>query len=83
LNSHSNVTIYSYEYFANAALSSLGVDVEVEAERQQFLGHIGQIDDGMRHQLDLLANLTLDDNSDQCIPKVIEALQGIKIVGAW
>lgn len=36
----------------------------------------------MREHLDLLANLTLDDNSDQCIPKVIEALQGIKIIAA-
>jgi alpha-tubulin suppressor-like RCC1 family protein len=30
----------------------------------------------------MLANLTLDDSSDQCIPKVIDSLQGIKIVGA-
>uniref|UniRef100_A0A8J9T615 Uncharacterized protein n=1 Tax=Phaeodactylum tricornutum TaxID=2850 RepID=A0A8J9T615_PHATR len=32
--------------------------------------------------LDLIANLSLDDSSDQCIPKVIESLQGIPMVGA-
>lgn len=35
----------------------------------------------MRQQIDLLANLTLDDNSDQCIPQVIDSLQGIQIIG--
>lgn len=40
------------------------------------------LDDQMRNQLDLLTNLTLDDSSDQCIPKVIDSLQGIRIVGA-
>jgi alpha-tubulin suppressor-like RCC1 family protein len=32
--------------------------------------------------LDLIANLTLDDSSDQCIPKVVDTLQGIRLVGA-
>jgi hypothetical protein len=32
--------------------------------------------------LDLLANCTLDDSSDQCIPVIIDSLSGIKIVGA-
>lgn len=32
--------------------------------------------------LDLIANLSLDDSSDQCIPRVIESLKGIRIVGA-
>jgi alpha-tubulin suppressor-like RCC1 family protein len=32
--------------------------------------------------LDLIANLTLDDSSDQCIAKVIDTLQGIKLVTA-
>jgi hypothetical protein len=36
----------------------------------------------LRAHLDLLANLTLDDPSDQCIPKVIDSLKGIPIVGA-
>jgi len=67
-----------YEYFSNAHLASIGIEEdEVEAEQQQP-APFGQID-----HLGLLSNLTLDDNSDQCIPKVIEALQGIKIVGAW
>jgi len=38
--------------------------------------------DEMRANLDRLANLTLDDNSDQCIPKRIDSLEGIRIVGA-
>lgn len=32
--------------------------------------------------LDLIANLSLDDSSDQCRPKLIDSLKGIKIVGA-
>lgn len=32
--------------------------------------------------LDLIANLTLDDSSDQCVPKVLDALDGVFIVGA-
>ena len=32
--------------------------------------------------LDMIANLSLTDSSDQCIPKQIDSLQGIKIVGA-
>ena len=32
--------------------------------------------------LDLIANLTLDDSSDQCIPKIVDSLQGIQLVGA-
>ncbi len=32
--------------------------------------------------LDMVANLSLKDSSDQCIPKVIDSLQGIKIIGA-
>lgn len=35
----------------------------------------------MEH-LDLLANCTLDDSSDQCIPVVVDSLSGIHIVGA-
>jgi alpha-tubulin suppressor-like RCC1 family protein len=32
--------------------------------------------------LDLIANLTLDDSSDQCIPKLVDSLQGIQLIGA-
>ena len=40
------------------------------------------ISEEMMQHLDLLANLTLDDGSDQCIPKVLDSLQGIKIICA-
>jgi alpha-tubulin suppressor-like RCC1 family protein len=33
-------------------------------------------------QIDLIANLSLDDSSDQCVPKAIDSLKGIFIVGA-
>jgi hypothetical protein len=32
--------------------------------------------------LDMLANLSLTDSSDQCIPQLVDSLQGIKFVGA-
>ncbi len=32
--------------------------------------------------LDSITNLSLDDSSDQCVPKVIDSLQGIRIIGA-
>jgi len=69
-----------YEYYSNNALSSLGVDVDIERE-QDGLQYGGAVDNEMRQQIDLLANLTLDDNSDQCIPQVIDSLQGIQIIG--
>lgn len=34
----------------------------------------------LREHLDLIANLSLEDASDQCIPKRIESLEGIKLV---
>eukprot|EP00566_Odontella_aurita_P005079 CAMPEP_0113530608 /NCGR_PEP_ID=MMETSP0015_2-20120614/3039_1 /TAXON_ID=2838 /ORGANISM="Odontella" /LENGTH=624 /DNA_ID=CAMNT_0000429359 /DNA_START=653 /DNA_END=2529 /DNA_ORIENTATION=- /assembly_acc=CAM_ASM_000160 len=52
------------------------------------VAHIAQQDDlgfmseETRAHLDLLANLTLDDSSDQCIPTVIDSLEGIRIMGA-
>lgn len=77
-------TYTPYEYFAPQALSNMGIEVDQEQQQvaQQPLGHIEQIDDEMRSHLDLLANLTLDDNSDQCFPKVIDSLQGVNIVSA-
>lgn len=72
-----------YEYHSAQALSNMGVDdEEVVQDGQQQLAHIQQIDDEMRNHLDLLANLTLDDNSDQCYPKIIDSLKGICIVNA-
>lgn len=32
--------------------------------------------------LDMVANLSLEDSSDQCIPQKIESLAGVKIIGA-
>lgn len=79
----------NYEYFAPQTLSNMGVEIDNEQpqpqqqqQQPQQLGHIEQIDDTMRNHLDLLANLTLDDNSDQCYPKVIDSLQGVCIVSA-
>ena len=34
----------------------------------------------LRQHLDLIANLSLEDSSDQCIPKRVESLENIKIV---
>jgi len=45
-------------------------------------GGRGQIDAGLAAHLDLIANITLDDSSDQCIFKVIDALEGVVIIGA-
>jgi Regulator of chromosome condensation (RCC1) repeat len=42
-----------------------------EREAEELLAH-----------LDMIANLTLDDSSNQCIPLVIESLQGVNIVAA-
>ena len=36
----------------------------------------------MENHLDLLANVTLNDNSNQCIPMVIDVLKGIHLVGS-
>jgi alpha-tubulin suppressor-like RCC1 family protein len=68
-----------YEYHSAQALASMGIEDEGE---EQGLGHIDQLDNNMRTHLELLANLTLDDNSDQCIPKIIDSLQGVHIVNA-
>ena len=38
--------------------------------------------DNLMAHLDMIANLTLVDSSDQCIPKSIESMKGVKIIGA-
>ena len=66
-------------------MSGLGTEVEEEENVRQDIPMAAAtsiLDEDTRNQIDLLANLTLDDNSDQCIPKVVDSLQGIKIVGA-
>ena len=52
------------------------------AHPQAGLNDLDFLNDEMRRHLDLLGNLTLDDNSDQCIPKLIDSLKGIRIIGA-
>ncbi|KAL3922706.1 MAG: hypothetical protein SGILL_002062 [Bacillariaceae sp.] len=44
-------------------------------------GNPYNFDELMAH-LDAIANLSLDDTSDQCIPMKVEALGGLKIIGA-
>jgi|AntRauTorckE5430_2_1112549.scaffolds.fasta_scaffold09119_2 E3 ubiquitin-protein ligase HERC2 len=71
-----------YEYCNNSVLAGLGVDDDdAQVEVVQRSAVLMDMDEDMRRRLDLLANLTLDDGSDQCIPKVIDALQGIRIIG--
>jgi alpha-tubulin suppressor-like RCC1 family protein len=36
----------------------------------------------LQAHLDLIANLSLDDGSNQCIPTLVESLKGIQIIGA-
>jgi hypothetical protein len=38
--------------------------------------------DNLMANLDMIANLSLVDTSDQCIPQLIDSLEGIKIIGA-
>ncbi|KAL7559429.1 hypothetical protein ACA910_009989 [Epithemia clementina (nom. ined.)] len=42
----------------------------------------GNIDAELRAQLDLIGNLSLDDSSDQCLPRLVESLKGVRIVGS-
>lgn len=38
--------------------------------------------DALMAHLDMIADLSLTDSSDQCIPRLVESLEGIKIIGA-
>ena len=38
--------------------------------------------ESLMEHLDMIANLSLTDSSDQCIPKQVDSMEGIKIVGA-
>jgi len=58
----------------------------VAQETDAAFGEVGGdqpngMSDETRAQLDLIANLTLDDNSDQCIPKLVDSLVDVPIVG--
>ena len=77
-----------FEYDAAAALSGMVEDLSeeeaaevAEAAPAVQAEHNTGISDETRAHLDLLANLTLDDPSDQCYPVAI-SLEGVKIVGA-
>eukprot|EP00568_Trieres_chinensis_P001601 CAMPEP_0183298936 /NCGR_PEP_ID=MMETSP0160_2-20130417/5802_1 /TAXON_ID=2839 ORGANISM="Odontella Sinensis, Strain Grunow 1884" /NCGR_SAMPLE_ID=MMETSP0160_2 /ASSEMBLY_ACC=CAM_ASM_000250 /LENGTH=612 /DNA_ID=CAMNT_0025461067 /DNA_START=105 /DNA_END=1943 /DNA_ORIENTATION=+ len=81
-----------FEYDADAAIGELGDDVGMPAgvamapvasdntPTETQLSDPGGISDETRAHLDLIANLTLDDSSDQCIPKVVDSLEGIHII---
>ena len=86
-----------YDYDADAAVVQLGGEeaalplVEVAAAAAppvQVMEEIPPPVEGrgiaaeVLAHLDRMANLTLDDTSNQCIPMVIDSLQGINIVGA-
>ena len=88
-------TFTPFEYDADRAVTGLGdleedegfapvMGPEQRAAAQQAAPPPEPMDEQaqlMAH-LDLIANLSLDDGSDQCIPKVIDSLKGIKLVGA-
>lgn len=70
-----------------AAEMAAAIDQNLEAPQAETTtnnrpaGNPYDLDALMAH-LDMIANLSLVDSSDQCIPKVIDSLQGIKIIGA-
>jgi E3 ubiquitin-protein ligase HERC2 len=57
------------------------VNANANEDRDGQAGNAYNFDDVMAH-LDLITNIKLQDSSDQCIPKVIDSLEGVKIVGA-
>lgn len=80
-----------YEYHSDAVAANLGEDEDVIGDGGPAAAAAAipvnnrqdnafEIDESMRINIDLIANLTLDDGSDQCIPKKIEVLDGIRIV---
>ena len=81
-------TPYEHDPEANLAGGDLDDDVGFEGavaaaprvEDEAAAREIRQ-QEAVQEHLDMI-NMTLDDASDQCIPKLIDSLQGIKIVGA-
>lgn len=82
-----------FEYDADMALEGQG-DAVIVANREEGSNHFIQDAESaaeshhtelsaeiMAH-IDLIANLTLDDSSDQCIPMLVDALKDIRIIGA-
>eukprot|EP00934_Nitzschia_sp_Nitz4_P001929 Nitzschia sp. Nitz4//scaffold37_size175936//167054//169102//NITZ4_002070-RA/size175936-processed-gene-0.205-mRNA-1//1//CDS//3329549860//1929//frame0 len=85
-----------YDHDSAAALAGIGGEEDegmeplpveppegapVEANPPRELGNAYNFDNLMA-QLDMIANLSLTDSSDQCIPKQIDSLQGVNIIGA-
>ena len=50
--------------------------------QQEGGGGDSNLDAELMAHLDLIGNLSLEDSSNQCFPKLVESLQGIKIVGS-
>ena len=64
----------------NAAPAAAADTTQNDDQRQQESA-AWDFENLMAH-LDMIKNLTLKDSSDQCIPRPIDSLEGIKIVGA-
>jgi alpha-tubulin suppressor-like RCC1 family protein len=89
-------TFTPFEYDADAAVMNVGgghpeeafagvprADVPPVVEAvEPAPGNEEQGSFDLAAHLDLIANLTLEDSSDQCVPTLIDSLQGIKIVGS-
>jgi alpha-tubulin suppressor-like RCC1 family protein len=75
---------------ALAAPSALGAGVQALEHDAAVVLHVQEppaanevernMSEQLRQHLDLIANLSLEDSSDQCIPKRVESLDGIKLV---
>jgi Regulator of chromosome condensation (RCC1) repeat len=80
-----------FEYDADAAVVALGgEDAAFPIASGQGIAHVeqGDVDAGdsfigaeLRAHLELIANLTLDDSSNQCIPVPLESLKLTKAIG--
>jgi alpha-tubulin suppressor-like RCC1 family protein len=68
-----------FDYDAGAAVASFTGEHALPAQQQQPVER--DLEAELAAHLDLLANLSLDDTSDQCIPQLVESLKGIKVVG--
>ena len=58
------------------------IDAPPPPPPQTTTAPIDGLDETQHIQLDLLANLTLDDCSNQCLPKKVDALEGVMIRSA-
>jgi E3 ubiquitin-protein ligase HERC2 len=87
-----------FDYEPEAALMAMGVEEEDgnidegqerhdapaaqnRGQQQQQESAAWDFDNLMAH-LNMIKNLSLADSSDQCIPRLIDSLEGIKIIGA-